>query len=73
MVHYKCTKNKRNARYIREVSCLKAAHLTKNLKAREGIVKEIGRLGTSVVQTTIQSCKVVCTTRISYLLKQCHS
>ena len=45
MVHYKCTKN---ARYIREVSCLKAAHLTKNLKAREGIVKEIGRLGTSV-------------------------
>ena len=39
MVHYKCTKNKRNARYIREVSCLKAAHLTKNLKAREGIVE----------------------------------
>ena len=37
MVYYKCTKDKRNARYIREGSCLMAAPLTENLKAREGI------------------------------------
>ena len=42
MIYYKCTKDKRNARYIREGSCLKAAPLTKNLKAREGI----GHIGT---------------------------
>ena len=39
IVYYKSTKNKRNARYIREGSCLNAAPLTKNLKAREGIVE----------------------------------
>lgn len=37
MIWYKCTKDKRNARYIREGSCLMAAPLTENLKAREGI------------------------------------
>lgn len=50
MTYYKCTKDKSYARYIREGSCLKAAPLTKNLKTREGIVKKIGRLGTTVVQ-----------------------
>ena len=34
-----------------------AAHLSKNLKAREGIVKEIGRLGTTMVQNTLQDWK----------------
>ena len=57
MIYYKCTKDKRNARYIREGSCLMAAHLSKNLKAREGIVKEIGRLGTTMVQNTLQDWK----------------
>ena len=37
MIYYKCTKDKRNARYIRDGSCLMVAPLTKNLKAREGI------------------------------------
>lgn len=50
MIYYKCTKDKSYAKYIREGSCLKAAPLTKDLKAREGIVKEIGRLGTTMVQ-----------------------
>lgn len=39
MIYYKDTKDKGNARYIREGSCLKAALLTKNLKALEGIVE----------------------------------
>ena len=39
MIYYKCTKDKRNARYIREGSCLMAAPLTENLKAQEGIVE----------------------------------
>ena len=52
MAYYKCTKDKSYARYIREGSCLNAAPL--NLKAREGIVKEIGRLGTTMVQNTLQ-------------------
>jgi len=38
MIHYKCTKDKSYARYIREGSCLKAVPLTKGLKAREGII-----------------------------------
>lgn len=37
MIYCKSNKGKRNARYIREGSCIKAAPLTKNLKAREGI------------------------------------
>ena len=49
-IYYECTKDKSYARYIKEGSCLKAASLTKDLKAREGIVKEIGRLGATVVQ-----------------------
>ena len=55
MIYYKCTKNKGNARCIREGSCLNAAPL--NLKAREGIVKGIGRLGTTMVQNTLQDRK----------------
>jgi len=39
MTYYKSTKDKGNARYIREGSCLKADLLTKNLKALEGIVE----------------------------------
>jgi len=41
MMHYKCTKDKSYIRYIREGSCLKAAPITKNLKAREGIVDQM--------------------------------
>lgn len=55
MIYYKSTKNKGNARCIREGSCLNTAPL--NLKAREGIVKEIGRLGTTMVQNTLQDWK----------------
>ena len=38
IIYYKYTKDK-NARYIREGSCLKAVPLTKNLKAREGSIE----------------------------------
>ena len=52
MIHYKCTKDERNTRYIREGSCLKVAPLTKNLKAWEGIDHIGTRFWYYVIATT---------------------